>query len=119
MIDPGKAFDFRAHEQAAVTAYLKRYGFYEDLASIVKRILEEALKRKGIKVYSVQARAKDPTSFGKKAPSLLSLIPRSRSILILWNKSLTWLASVSLHTSRVHSQRLIGCSRTNSGLWSA
>src|SRR6266540_4555696 len=81
MIDPGKAFDFRAHEQAAVTAYLKRYGFYEDLASIVKRILEEALKRKGIKVYSVQARAKDPTSFGKKAPSLLSLIPRSRSIL--------------------------------------
>ncbi len=41
MIDPDKAFDFRAHEQAAVTAYLKCHRFYEDLASIVKRIFEE------------------------------------------------------------------------------
>jgi hypothetical protein len=39
MIDPDKAFDFRAHEQAAVTAYLKCHRFYEDLASIVKRIV--------------------------------------------------------------------------------
>ena len=60
-------FNFRAHEQMAATAYLKHHGSYEDLASIVKRVLEEALKRRGIKVHSVQARAKEPASFGKKA----------------------------------------------------
>lgn len=67
MAEPEDVFDFKTHEQAAVTAYLKCYGFYENLASIVKRILEEALKRKDIKVHSVQARAKEPASFGKKA----------------------------------------------------
>jgi putative GTP pyrophosphokinase len=67
MTEPENAFDFGAHEQAAVAAYLKRHGFYESLASIVKRILEEALKRRGIQVHSVQARAKEPASFGKKA----------------------------------------------------
>ena len=67
MIDPDTAFDLRAHEQAAVTAYLKCHRFYEDLASIVKRIFEETLNRRNIKVHSVQARAKEPSSFGKKA----------------------------------------------------
>jgi putative GTP pyrophosphokinase len=61
------AFDFEGHERAAVTAYLNRHNFYADLASVVKRILDESLKRRGIKVHSVQARAKDPSSFGKKA----------------------------------------------------
>jgi putative GTP pyrophosphokinase len=67
MAELDRLFDFKAHEQATVTAYLKRYGFYADLASVVKRILEESLKRRDIKVHSVQARAKDPSSFGKKA----------------------------------------------------
>ena len=67
MTDLEKAFDFGAHEQAAVTAYLKCHRFYEDLASTVKRILEETLHRSGVKVHSVQARAKDPASFGQKA----------------------------------------------------
>jgi putative GTP pyrophosphokinase len=60
-------FDFKAHEQAAVTAYLQSHSFYDDLASVVRRILEESLKRRGIKVHSVQGRAKDPSSFGRKA----------------------------------------------------
>jgi hypothetical protein len=67
MTDREKAFDFGAQEQAAVTAYLKCHRFYEDLASTVKRILEETLHRRGVKVHSVQARAKDPASFGQKA----------------------------------------------------
>ena len=67
MAELDKAFDFKAHEQAAVTEYLKRHEFYADLASAMKRILEESLKRRNIKVHSVEARAKDPTSFGKKA----------------------------------------------------
>jgi ppGpp synthetase/RelA/SpoT-type nucleotidyltranferase len=60
-------FDFEAHKQAAVSAYLERRSFFDDLASVVSRIVDESLKRRGIKVHSVQARAKDPTSFGKKA----------------------------------------------------
>ena len=67
MTETETAFDFGTHEQAAVTAYLKLRGFYERLAVKVKGILEEALERKGIQVHSVQARAKEPSSFGKKA----------------------------------------------------
>jgi putative GTP pyrophosphokinase len=67
MSEQEKVFDFKSHEQASVTAYLKKRGFYTDLASVVRRILEESLKSRGIKVHSVEARAKDPSSFGKKA----------------------------------------------------
>src|ERR1019366_8164320 len=70
-------FDFKSHEQASVTAYLNRYGFYEDLASVVKRILDESLKRRGIKVHSVEARAKDPASFGRKAAQPSEADPRN------------------------------------------
>jgi putative GTP pyrophosphokinase len=59
--------DLTEHAQAAVAAYLERRGFFEDLAVAVKRIVEEALKRRDIRVHSVQARAKDPTAFAKKA----------------------------------------------------
>lgn len=62
-----QSFDFKAHEQQAVTAYLQKHGFYEDLAAVVRRIIEESLKRRDINVHSVQARAKDPASLGKKA----------------------------------------------------
>ncbi|MGH8467512.1 MAG: GTP pyrophosphokinase [Gammaproteobacteria bacterium] len=67
MAEGDRGFDFKAHEQAAVAAYLERRSFFEDLAAVVGRIVEESLKRRGIKVHSVQSRAKDPTSFGKKA----------------------------------------------------
>jgi len=60
-------FDFKRHEEAAVAAYLERRGFFEDLADVVRRILEESLNHRRIKVHSVQARAKDPSSFGRKA----------------------------------------------------
>jgi hypothetical protein len=77
----GESFDFKAHEQAAVTAYLKQRGFHADLSSVVKRILEEALKRKDVKVHSVEARAKDPESFGKKASQPSDADPGNPSIL--------------------------------------
>lgn len=60
-------FDFARHEQAAVAEYLRHAGFYAELASSVKRIAEEALKRRNIRVHSIEARAKDPASFGRKA----------------------------------------------------
>lgn len=60
-------FDFDRHEQEAVAAYLRVYGFFGDLASAAKRIAEEALKRRHIRFHSIEARAKEPTSFGRKA----------------------------------------------------
>jgi putative GTP pyrophosphokinase len=59
--------DFREHERAAVAEYLKRQPFYVDLASAVARILEECLKKHQIKFHSVQHRAKDVSSVGRKA----------------------------------------------------
>jgi putative GTP pyrophosphokinase len=60
-------YDFVAHEKTAVAEYLKCHDFYVDLATVVKRIIDESLKRRSIKVHSVEARAKDPTSYGRKA----------------------------------------------------
>jgi len=64
---PIQAFDFARHEEAAIAAYLRVQVFYQDLAIAAKRIADEALKRRGIQVHSIEARAKDATSFGRKA----------------------------------------------------
>jgi putative GTP pyrophosphokinase len=64
---PPESFDFTRHEQAAVADYLRVLGYFEQLASATKRVAEEALKRRRIKIHSIEARAKDPKSFGKKA----------------------------------------------------
>lgn len=61
------AFDFTEHQKSAVSDYLKVLAFYKDLASVVARVIEECLVKRGIKIHSVQYRAKDPNSFGRKA----------------------------------------------------
>jgi len=66
-IEPVLAYDFQEHKRAAVAEYLKHQPFYVDVASVVARILEECLKRNQTKVHSVQHRAKDASSFGRKA----------------------------------------------------
>lgn len=65
--DPIEKFDFVGHEQAAVASYLGVVSFYADLAGTAKMIAEEALKKRQIKIHSIEARAKDPVSFGRKA----------------------------------------------------
>jgi putative GTP pyrophosphokinase len=60
-------FDFAAHEQAAVNAYLKVFPYWSDVAAATGRIIEQAIKSRGIRVHSVQFRPKDPASFGRKA----------------------------------------------------
>jgi ppGpp synthetase/RelA/SpoT-type nucleotidyltranferase len=74
MGDSDKSVDFKAVEDAAITAYLKRQEFYQRFAEVVRRIVEESIKRQDIKVHSVQHRAKSPSSFGAKAaqPSEIS-----------------------------------------------
>lgn len=65
--DFSEKFDFARHEQIAVSEYLRVAGFYSELAISAKRIAEEALKRRGISIHSIEARAKDAASFGVKA----------------------------------------------------
>lgn len=60
-------FSFQSHRDAALSAYLAKRSHYERLSVVAKNILEEAVARKGMKVHSIQARAKDPSSFAAKA----------------------------------------------------
>jgi putative GTP pyrophosphokinase len=60
-------FNFAAHEQQAVNAYLKVQPYWADAAAAVGRVIEQALKSRDIRVHSVQFRAKEPASFGRKA----------------------------------------------------
>lgn len=53
--------------QAAVTDYLRVQSFYKDLAEVIARLIQECLKKRQIKVHSVQNCAKDAASFGRKA----------------------------------------------------
>jgi len=68
-------FDFARHEQVAVSDYLRVVGFYADLARAAKTIADEALKRRDIRPHSIEARAKDPASFGRKAAKPSKLDP--------------------------------------------
>ncbi len=62
-------FNFDAHAQEAVSAYLAVRALYEDLARSVEHILRECLKQNHIHVNWVNSRAKDPESFRRKAAS--------------------------------------------------
>jgi ppGpp synthetase/RelA/SpoT-type nucleotidyltranferase len=60
-------FDFEKHANIAVAEYLQCRDFYKDLALSVRRILEEGLATRGVYYHSIQARAKTPDSFRRKA----------------------------------------------------
>lgn len=61
------AFNFDLHEQKAISAYLEVQPFWSDAANSLGRIIEEAIKSRNIQVHSVESRAKDVASFGRKA----------------------------------------------------
>ena len=60
-------FDFAEHRRTAVEEYLRVRLQYEAYPNAVKEILVQALRTKEIAVNSVEARAKEPESFGAKA----------------------------------------------------
>jgi len=64
---PINGFDFEKHRRIAIERYQKLRPLYADFANIVQSILKEALTSSGIKVASIEARAKDVTSFANKA----------------------------------------------------
>jgi putative GTP pyrophosphokinase len=65
--DEDSQFDFQAHAQQAVNAYFSRQAYYREMTQAAKRILEEATRRRGIKIHSIEGRAKDPESLLRKA----------------------------------------------------
>ena len=73
--ESAETFDFARHEQVAVSEYLRVVGFYADLARATKTIADEALKRRDMRPHSIEARAKDPASFGRKAAKPSKLHP--------------------------------------------
>ena len=65
--EQGKPFNFEEHRRAAVDDYLRVRPRYEAFANAVKKILVQALIVKDIEVNSIESRAKEPESFGRKA----------------------------------------------------
>ncbi len=60
-------FDFAKHRRDAVEGYLRVRPQYEAFARAVREILVQALNAANITVNSIEARAKDPESFGMKS----------------------------------------------------
>ena len=67
MSNPPKSFDVENHKRNALERYQKVRAHYEEFAKVIRSILEEALTSRGIKVASVEARAKPLPSFERKA----------------------------------------------------
>ena len=63
------------HADSAVIEYLRVQPFYVKLADVVARIVKQSLDSRGIKIHSVQSRAKDPSSFVRKASMPLDEFP--------------------------------------------
>ena len=70
-------FNFAEHRRAAVEEYLRVRPRYEAFAGAVKRILVQALRAADITVNFVEARAKEPESFGAKAEAPSENDPRA------------------------------------------
>ena len=73
---PEKPFNFAEHRSIAVEEYLHIRPRYEAFARVVREILMQALTSNAIEVNSVEARAKDPESFGAKAETPSENDPR-------------------------------------------
>ncbi|WP_271617943.1 GTP pyrophosphokinase [Bradyrhizobium sp. CCBAU 51745] len=85
------------HADRALVEYLRVQPFYLDLAEVVARIAKQSLDSRGIKIHSVQSRAKDPSSFGRKASTPLEEAPSTPKYLEPL-KQITDLAGVRIIT---------------------
>ena len=70
-------FNFAEHRRTAVEEYLRVRPRYEAFAQAVREILVQALRAADTTVNSVEARAKEPESFGAKAEALSENDPRA------------------------------------------
>ena len=65
--EQAEPFNFAEHRRTAVEEYLRVRPRYEGFAGAARVIVDQALRSAGITVNSVEARAKDPESFGVKS----------------------------------------------------
>ncbi len=65
--EQAEPFNFAEHRRTAVEEYLRVRPRYEGFARAARVIVDQALRSAGITVNSVEARAKDPESFGAKS----------------------------------------------------
>jgi putative GTP pyrophosphokinase len=63
------------HANRAGVEYLRVQSFYANLADVVARIVTQSLASRGIKIHSVQHRAKEASSFTRKASTPLDENP--------------------------------------------
>ncbi|HUD46455.1 MAG TPA: hypothetical protein VMR33_06475 [Candidatus Baltobacteraceae bacterium] len=61
-----RAFDFETHRLKAIAEYQKVRPSYEEFADVVRKILSEVFDARELRVHSIQARAKEIESFGRK-----------------------------------------------------
>ena len=90
-------FNFADHRRIAVEKYVRIRPHYEAFALVVREILARALTTRGVKVNSVDARAKDLESFGNKAEAQSEVDPKAPKY---WNplQEITDLAGVRVVT---------------------
>ena len=72
-----ESFNFEEHRRVAVEEYLRVRPRYEAFARAVREILAQALRDKDFKVSVIEARAKEPESFGIKAEAQSENNPRA------------------------------------------
>lgn len=65
--DAPESFDFEAHRRRAIDEYEEVRDLYEECAQAVKSVLRTVLDIEAVRTLSIEARAKDVESFGKKA----------------------------------------------------
>ncbi|SKG85812.1 RelA/SpoT domain-containing protein [Mycobacteroides abscessus subsp. bolletii] len=69
VIEESSTFDFEAHQASAEDEYRRIRGTYQDFAKTIRDIIERSLKHDNVMVHSIESRAKEIDSFGKKAAS--------------------------------------------------
>jgi ppGpp synthetase/RelA/SpoT-type nucleotidyltranferase len=61
------SFNFKRHREQAIAEYAPKRLLYDRFATCIQHIAAQALQRADIKYSSVEARSKEPDSFGDKA----------------------------------------------------
>jgi ppGpp synthetase/RelA/SpoT-type nucleotidyltranferase len=68
-------FDFEEHRKKAISDYQKVRSFYDEYSNSIRSIIETCVAAKSILVHSIECRAKELESFGKKASKPASKNP--------------------------------------------
>lgn len=66
-VEEADTFDFDTHRRDNVEKYREKRGIYADYALCVQRLLSAAINTAGLKVQTIEHRAKTEESFGTKA----------------------------------------------------